>query len=690
MRINAFCLLLITQLLATVHAQTIASIPQVNGIVIDANTNDWADHGLHIDAIAPANGTPLTPQSDDPHFRLAWDNRGLLVLATSHHVNPKAKTSIEILVGRPGSIDRYLTTINPSPAAGELPWTTNDFRQQMQDRRRPLKATVSVITSANQYVIEALLPWENLSIDPQSGQTVLIQLRVNVGSEQYRWNPASGNNAVALYPVQLSASAPTPPIQAGLSGRYERLRRIRLNLVATGDLAGKSVDIFDGGHPLGSAVLSLVASRSQALMTLPMPSLGTSYGPLTARIADNTLATLQLPPADSLREDALAEAPLLFKPFIFTTEHFPSCEFEYPLLVDELFGPYTLQTTFYDSNFSPVTKPTAPGRYGAITEVHSEQTGKSFKRYSTLYRPPTDIDWSHLTPSWTGLTSAVTEHQAPAISLQSQHIMRETFSHDPATAVFLAWLNETPADAPATLARNDATQSDRQWWYRLQQKIGDVAPLKYLAYTPKDYDQDPSRKWPLILFLHGAGERGDDLNKLKSWGIPLLCEQGKNTSFIAICPLCPARESWLPMSLNELLDHITTQYRIDPDRIYVTGASMGGNGTWNFAQQYPDRIAAIAPVCGGGDPNDVASLKNLPIWIFHGQKDPVVPFRREQAMIDALSPLHGRMRLTIYPGIGHECWNAAYATPDLIPWLLQQRRGQPLQPAATQPEIIAP
>ena len=344
------------------------------------------------------------------------------------------------------------------------------------------------------------------------------------------------------------------------------------------------------------------------------------------------MATIQLPDAEAARDDAVANVQLQFKPLLSSADHFTDCEFADPQLVKELFGRYVfLQNTFYDAEFNGLTQPAKASWCGAVVEVRSQETGKWFKRYCALNRS---------------------------------------------------------ADATPAKANEDAGKPDPEWWYHLKRKTGDFANLS-LTYLPKEYDKDKSRRWPVILFLHGAGERGDDLNRLKTWGIPLLCEQGKNSDFIAICPLCPARESWLPLALNDLLDEAMIKYRIDPDRVYVTGASMGGNGTWNFAQRYPGRVAAIAPVCGGGDPNNVVPLKDVPVWIFHGEKDPVVPFRREQAMIDALGKIDGRDSA--------ECvsrhwahWNAQGGTPEMIPWLLAQRRREPAQPAAMKPEIVAP
>lgn len=161
---------------------------------------------------------------------------------------------------------------------------------------------------------------------------------------------------------------------------------------------------------------------------------------------------------------------------------------------------------------------------------------------------------------------------------------------------------------------------------------------------------------------------------VKRHGPPKLIAQGKQFPFVIVSPQCPMGENWSPETLNALLDEITGKYAIDKDRVYVTGLSMGGYGTWRLAQEYPDRFAAIAPICGGGDPNKVDRIKRLPAWIFHGAKDPVVPVKEAQQMADALKAAGGDVTLTIYPEAEHDSWTQTYDNPELYTWLLRHRR----------------
>ena len=196
--------------------------------------------------------------------------------------------------------------------------------------------------------------------------------------------------------------------------------------------------------------------------------------------------------------------------------------------------------------------------------------------------------------------------------------------------------------------------------------------MGYLLYLPKDYDTKES--WPLVLFLHGSGERGDDLELVKKHGPPKLIAEGKEFPFIVVSPQCPKGKSWEPYELNVLLDDIVQKYKVDEERICVTGLSMGGFGTWKLAAYMPRRLAAIAPICGGGDLSSVRRLTKLPIWAFHGAKDKSVPVERTQEMIDALTKNGGTPKLTIYSEAEHDSWTETYNNPVFYEWLLAQKR----------------
>ena len=200
-----------------------------------------------------------------------------------------------------------------------------------------------------------------------------------------------------------------------------------------------------------------------------------------------------------------------------------------------------------------------------------------------------------------------------------------------------------------------------------------VMEIEYLLSLPEGYSED-GKAWPLMLFLHGAGERGDDVEKVKVHGPPKLIAQGKSLPFIVVSPQCPSRASWSNPDqvavLTALLDEITEKYRVDESRVYLTGLSMGGYGTWTLASTYPERFAAIAPICGGGQTRMARRLRNMPIWVFHGAKDNVVPLARSEEMVEAIREAGGSVEFTVYPEATHDSWTVTYDNPKLYDWLL--------------------
>ncbi len=195
-----------------------------------------------------------------------------------------------------------------------------------------------------------------------------------------------------------------------------------------------------------------------------------------------------------------------------------------------------------------------------------------------------------------------------------------------------------------------------------------------LVYTPKSFLQE-KKLWPLIIFLHGSGERGSDPNKLKVHSLPKVVDANEEFPFIVVSPQCPDGQRWNAEALNVMLDEVLKKLPIDTNRIYLTGISMGGFGTWKFAIAYPNRFAAIAPVCGWGHLEDVEKLKDKPIWIFHGAKDDVVPPTESEKMVQFLQKFgNTNVKFTLYPEANHNAWDATYANQELYDWFLQHTK----------------
>ena len=196
--------------------------------------------------------------------------------------------------------------------------------------------------------------------------------------------------------------------------------------------------------------------------------------------------------------------------------------------------------------------------------------------------------------------------------------------------------------------------------------------LKYFLHFP--IREKGLEKLPTILFLHGSAEKGTELSGIKSQALPDIISKNPDFPFLTLMPQCTLNSNWQNQfqNLRSLVEEACKLYPIDPGRIYLTGISMGGAGAWKLAAQYPELFAALVPCCGYGDPLWANRLKEIPTWIFHGARDPLVPVHNSENMFDALKELRGNVRLTIYPQAEHDCWTETYNNPGLYQWLLEQ------------------
>lgn len=248
----------------------------------------------------------------------------------------------------------------------------------------------------------------------------------------------------------------------------------------------------------------------------------------------------------------------------------------------------------------------------------------------------------------------------------------------PATTVALATFLVSGLGRAAD-TESARAQTAEEFTFQKTQK----ATLKYLLFKPKGYDQASSKRWPLMLFLHGAGERGSNVWKVATHGPPKNVAENPDFPFIVLSPQCPEGEIWSNDLLLGLLDDAIARLKVDTRRVYLTGLSMGGYGTWDLGLTHPERFAAIAPICGGGDLITILlaegergkALKSLGVWAFHGAKDPIVPVEESRRMVDLLKKTGIRdVKLTIYPEAGHDAWTETYKNPELYEWLLGHER----------------
>lgn len=246
-------------------------------------------------------------------------------------------------------------------------------------------------------------------------------------------------------------------------------------------------------------------------------------------------------------------------------------------------------------------------------------------------------------------------------------------------AVLLGGCSTVPSNENPSASTDPGMQTPQHF----KKKITRTAELDYLLYLPKGYKKN-DEPWPLMLFLHGAGERGTNVDKVTVHGPPKLVKEGKKDfPFILVSPQCPPNRTWRDDELIALLDEITAKHNVDTNRVYLTGLSMGGYGTWSLGTKYPERFAAIAPVCGGGERIPVllasrekkAALQSIGVWAFHGAKDFVVPLEESERMTNALTRAGCKnVKLTVYPEAGHDSWVQAYSEPEIWNWFLAHRR----------------
>ena len=193
-----------------------------------------------------------------------------------------------------------------------------------------------------------------------------------------------------------------------------------------------------------------------------------------------------------------------------------------------------------------------------------------------------------------------------------------------------------------------------------------------LVYLPPDYRED--KKWPLVIYLHGAGARGEDALRVRGEGLPRMLDEGADFSFIVIAPVCRPDRHWQSDAVVGLLDEVCGEFPIDERRIYLAGFSMGAFGVWETAKAIPNRVAALLPIAGGGEPEGLGAFRGLPIWAFHGDVDEVVPISSTRKMVEAAAAAGADAELTVLKGRGHGVCNFVFSQAGAIKWLTMQRK----------------
>lgn len=246
----------------------------------------------------------------------------------------------------------------------------------------------------------------------------------------------------------------------------------------------------------------------------------------------------------------------------------------------------------------------------------------------------------------------------------------------------LLLVGETVAQSESKKSNAEMTQSKTLQGkpgeqVELSFKTSDGTVIEYLLYLPQEYSTDGAREFPLMYFLHGRGESKGPVSSVAKWGPPRYAQRGDALPYIIVSPQCPQDDWWSSDvqqdRLDELLDSVIAAHRVDSSKMYLTGLSMGGYGSWAMAARHSERFAAVVPICGGGEPEHAEKLKDVSIWAFHGDQDEAVKFEKSVEMVEAIKSVGGtKIRFTSYEHVGHNVWSATYAMPALYKWMDQQ------------------
>ena len=585
------------------------------------------------------------------------------------------------------------------------------------------------------YVVELLVPWTVFGETSVLGKEFDVQVLVNDhgpgGLQTPRWAQyriPSGYNKV-LKRVRLANEKTSPPVMAAagceLVNRPPRiLSDVAVRVVGDASLAGTTAtvdptlevvpttdqsDRSDRSDqrpaPSSAGRVTFVFGEakdgwSEAFFNVPLPLASEpQLVAMTVVLPSGERVPVPLGNVLAERRERFERLELEFRPWVFAGERFPDVAFKEPTLADALSGfGYKLETRFFDADCKPVEKAERAGRYGAVVDVTA--FGETKRKYFMLYRVPDEaalnmknwfLKFNYMNmrarfdgmPEGLGVDKRVWENDpASVVGGEFKWFLRTQMEENGHLAILLAGLSELPEEVVDGRAPMRPQYRPGARWqeylFRLKRAVGEDPVYPFLTWKPKDYDKDPERRWPLVVFLHGSGESGTNLNVIKNMGPIAQDWLREDLPFILISPQCFPDSWWEPTAVAALIDKVSETMRVDPDRIYLTGLSMGGFGLCEVVANYPERFAAIAPICGFGSVDDVVLYKDVPIWAFHGTVDELVPVEVTREPIKRLKELGGEgaknVHYTEYPDGDHRVWNRAYAEREFWKWLLEQRR----------------
>jgi hypothetical protein len=635
-------------------------LPRLDSITPDGNLADWGERGARLPFLTPDTTRLPDPTRSHASARFAWDDLGLLVAVevtdttpSEAHIAAAAYTadSVELFLApdpsKPGCIQLVLSPgKDPAYPAPRFYVFNNSGVESQAPANEPQWA---VKPTPNGYIAEARLPWAALGLKPEAGLTIGTRVYVNNKEEdgsrmRFAWEP--DRSVGRFHPLTLVTEATAEALDVPVAWTALDVAEStgRLNVIARASLAGSSWEVRQGDKVLGKVQLAAAGTAANGTLLLPP---GRESGALTLTAAENATLTVQdntageaagaIARASGGRISAadkalLAFARLEFPQHVFTENRFPTLNFIDPARVARFLGAApTIVTKWMNAEGRDVTAPSVPGRYAARSEI-------------TIPGRPQPMTLEHLfyrMPEGSGLPYGTDETAARILGFG------------------LMGGDATPSQS--------ARVADR-WWYGIRRARGWAEPLPFKIHVPEG---EPSKPRPLIVHLHGSGQQSE---LSVSERLPLLISLAGPEPII-VYPQSPG--GWRGPAVGELIDNLSKQYSIDPDRVYLIGFSLGGMGSWEVALDQPERFAAVVPIGGRmGSPSDAPRLKNTPVWVFNGADDPGTTAQEAQIMVDALKRAGGKPQYTILPGKSHgDSQDAAYRHPGLFEWMLAQRRG---------------
>jgi predicted esterase len=648
------------------HSLVVTDIPRVSGVTVSGGAlDDWKGQGLVVHALAGENALLRKSSDFEAVARLGWNEDGLLLRVEVTDSTPFEESNIDRLY-EGDSVELYLMSADKKVGMTQVvasPGRTKDnstARVKVFDyRTRTFKLDapafsprVAAKQTANGYILELLLPWSCMKIKPEGGTVIGVRFAVNdsngddsaVKAQQRAiWtNYAPKADWMSLVQVRL-AEKPGTAAPIAIWGGYDEVASTFVNAIADPALAGKTLTVTDHGKALAHTQLVTDGSRAIARIELPFPPIGQTFNELSVQVEDQPDRIIKFEDATKLRKELFLSGggrlwertPTWVKPDcdtpVFSSAEFPKCDYSDPGRIRQLVGSYVLDTFYFDLTYNRVTRPTGPGRYGAVTTVIAAD-GSSYSVDHTLYAQTTGAK------STTDSASLLAARDA-----------------------------KPSADA------FDALKLDRDWWHSLHKQLGTAIRYEYFVRLPKGYDNDPQKRWPVIFFLHGSGG-GDNPQDVRDGGMQKAAREKENFPFISVSLRSPG--GWHAPAVHEVIDAVTASCRTDPSRYYLTGFSMGGMGTWTVAQDRPERFAAIVPVGGRhGDLSRAADLKNVAVWVINGADDTTTTSADALKMVNALRAAGAEVKWTEIPDAGHVDSHAmAFDWDELYTWLLQHHR----------------